>query len=392
MELSEPSAREIVREINSVLPQKINLMNKDGIIIASTDPERVGTYHGGAARIVREDLDELRIYDTTSYEGARPGTNFLLRAQGEPIGVLGITGAYEKILPLAHVIRKMTELLVNEQEFQRASAVREAKHQQFMSELLTHSGSFLNQEFVARGRDLGIDLQSAWRILAIDAAPLDGADETAVSVAERNERFNLLYRKAHELDPRCHVCRQTADVILLSSLRRDEKLRTFAAELKKALEAHRVRLRIGIDSPAEDYFHLSDACVEARKALHSCHRKGNIDIKFYDEINMELFADVIPYADKATYIRKIFRGYTLPDLQDALYTLEHFYEANGSLQTAAARLFIHKNTLQQHLRKIAQRTGYDPRSLKDSAVFYLVMYFYQDLQAAGYPLALSTND
>ena len=102
---------------------------------------------------------------------------------------------------------------------------------------------------------------------------------------------------------------------------------------------------------------------------------------------MELFADTIPYADKATYLMKIFRGYTLAELQDALHTLECFYECDGSLQAAAAQLFIHKNTLQQHLRKIAQRTGYDPRSLKSSAVFYLVLYFYQDLQAVGYPLA-----
>lgn len=395
MELSEPSAREIVREINSVLPQKINLMNRDGIIIASTDPERVGTFHGGAARIVREEMDELRIYDTTSYEGARPGTNFLLRAQGEPIGVLGITGVYEEILPLANVIRKMTELLVNEQDFQRQRAEREARHNQFLSELLTHSGSFLNQEFVARGRELGIDLQIAWRVLVIDAAPSEYATDASAghdaenTNASRRHIYDTLYRKAHELDPRCHVCRQTVDAVLLSSLRGDDALRAFAAALKADVEAvhPHIRLRIGIDSPADDYFHLSDACVEARKALHSCHRKGNVDIKFYDEINMELFADTIPYADKATYLMKIFRGYTLAELQDALHTLECFYECDGSLQAAAAQLFIHKNTLQQHLRKIAQRTGYDPRSLKSSAVFYLVLYFYQDLQAVGYPLA-----
>ena len=41
MELQEQQARAIVHEINTVLPQKINLMNKEGIIIASTDPERV---------------------------------------------------------------------------------------------------------------------------------------------------------------------------------------------------------------------------------------------------------------------------------------------------------------------------------------------------------------
>lgn len=54
MELRVQQARAIVHEINTVLPQKINLMNKDGIIIASTDPERIHTFHGGAARVIRE--------------------------------------------------------------------------------------------------------------------------------------------------------------------------------------------------------------------------------------------------------------------------------------------------------------------------------------------------
>ena len=67
------------------------------------------------------------------------------------------------------------------------------------------------------------------------------------------------------------------------------------------------------------------------------------------------------------------------ELQEAIHTLEVFFEHDGSIARAAAALFIHKNTLQLHLRKIAQRTGYDPRSLRNSAVFYLVIYFYQDL-------------
>ena len=106
MELRVQQARAIVHEINTVLPQKINLMNKDGIIIASTDPGRIHTFHGGAARVIRENLDELRIYRENEYPGTRPGTNFMLQVEGVPIGVLGITGSYESILPIANVIRK----------------------------------------------------------------------------------------------------------------------------------------------------------------------------------------------------------------------------------------------------------------------------------------------
>lgn len=108
-------------------------------------------------------------------------------------------------------------------------------------------------------------------------------------------------------------------------------------------------------------------------------------IKGYDEINMELFADLIPLTAKREYVKKIFHGYTPLELADAVHTLECFFEHDGSITRTADALYIHKNTLQQHLRKIAARTGYDPRSLRSSAVFYVVLYFYQDIHLAGFP-------
>lgn len=91
MKLSKHNAEQIVHQINDVLPQRINLMDTHGIIIASTDAKRIGSFHGGADKILRENIPELRIHSDDEYEGARRGTNFLLRVQGEPIGVLGIT-------------------------------------------------------------------------------------------------------------------------------------------------------------------------------------------------------------------------------------------------------------------------------------------------------------
>lgn len=51
MELSRRIAEKIVAEVNNIIPQKINLMDPHGTIIASTDPMRVGSFHEGAYRI-----------------------------------------------------------------------------------------------------------------------------------------------------------------------------------------------------------------------------------------------------------------------------------------------------------------------------------------------------
>ena len=73
MELSRQIAEKIVAEVNHIIPQKINLMDPRGIIIASTDPARVGAFHGGAYRIVSEGLSEVVVHRDGEYAGALRG-------------------------------------------------------------------------------------------------------------------------------------------------------------------------------------------------------------------------------------------------------------------------------------------------------------------------------
>lgn len=372
MELSRRSAELIVREVNEVSPQKINLMNRQGIIIASTDASRVGQFHGAAARLVREGIDEIRVHRDGEYPGALRGTNFLLKAQGEPIGVLGVTGPYDEILAVAKVIRKMTELIVADQERVRQETYREARRARFLEDWLTQSASAVTADFCERGLALGLDIRRSRRVLALSAEGRELSSEEALA------RVQSFLAGAY---PKLSTCLIPPALAVLTERGSDEELRTLATELKAHIEAQLpVRLTIGIDSPAPDCSRMQEAWAAALKALQSASRRGQTSIKLYREINMEIFADTVPETAKRAYIRRIFAGYTERELGDAVKMLELFYAHSGSLAQTAAALFIHRNTLQQHLKKIAARTGYDPRSLGASAIFYIVIYFYHDLQ------------
>jgi carbohydrate diacid regulator len=52
MILSKNIADKIVSELSKVVEQHINIMDIEGIIISSTDPQRIGSIHGGALKIV----------------------------------------------------------------------------------------------------------------------------------------------------------------------------------------------------------------------------------------------------------------------------------------------------------------------------------------------------
>ena len=59
-----------------------------------------------------------------------------------------------------------------------------------------------------------------------------------------------------------------------------------------------------------------------------------------------------------------------------------FYDVEGSINAASEKLFIHKNTLQYKLNKIAEKTGYNPRSIRHSSLFYIAIYFYRETRDA----------
>ena len=62
-----------------------------------------------------------------------------------------------------------------------------------------------------------------------------------------------------------------------------------------------------------------------------------------------------------------------------LALLEVFFAVEGSLQRAAQRLFIHKNTMQYRLKRLAEDTGLDVRKPSQAPSLYLAMLLYLDL-------------
>ncbi|MGZ6804729.1 MAG: PucR family transcriptional regulator, partial [Nocardioidaceae bacterium] len=56
-----------------------------------------------------------------------------------------------------------------------------------------------------------------------------------------------------------------------------------------------------------------------------------------------------------------------------LDTLRAFLEADGSLNTASARMYVHRNTMLYRLDKIEKVTGLSVRTLQDQVVWVLAL-------------------
>lgn len=378
MHISKRNASLIVEEISSIIGERVNMMNQDGIIIASTDPSRVGTFHAASKKLIDEKMDELVIHDENEYEGSRPGINLPIVFRGEILGAIGVTGSSKEVLKYGQIIKKMTEILILDHYYREQKALDINIRNRFIDEWICGDTKNINPDLVNRGLSLGINITLLRRIIILSPVIIYGFD----NIQEQkiiNSTDSIISRILSE-DQNNVFFKTTKYIICAVTTLKDKDILNTAKRIKDNVESNlEIKLAIGIDSPVNDYTLIHHAYIKALKALQACIRSQSKDIRFYNTINMEIFSGEIPDMIKLEYIRKIFMGYSAEEISEWIRIFEVFFEEEGSISLTAERLFIHKNTLQYKFNKLKERTGYDPRSIRYSSLYYNAVHFYRDI-------------
>lgn len=382
MDIAAISAHVIVTEISSILGQNVNLMDATGTIIASTDPARVGTFHGGAAVLVADGLPELVVDRDDQYPGARRGLNLPVQVDGLIQGVIGVTGPYDEVIKYGHVLRKMTEILVRENRDKQDREVQSRIRERFLAEWILE-GAPLTDPFLDRGRRLGIEAAHPYRVavgqfqrLAAPRNTPDGQrliDRAARVVAERIEAITgaVFARTPNRL-----IC-----LFPTATVGDDEAADHLeAADLDVARRVG-VRLASGMGD-ATDSAHAG--FLQADKALQVAIRRGETVLR-YGEVTLDLVLDEVGPGARDAFLTRVFGAVPPEQRPRAVEVLEAYYEHDGSVQEAAAALFMHKNTLGARLDRLHALTRLNPRSRADGAVFQLAIHLHRRGPGAATP-------
>ncbi len=112
-ELDHDLAQDIVDRAMAILPYNVNVMDSQGLILGSGEPERVNTRHEGAQLVLANGrVVEIDAQTAVHLKGVQPGINLPLLLDQRLIGVLGITGEPEQLRTYAELVRMTAEMLV----------------------------------------------------------------------------------------------------------------------------------------------------------------------------------------------------------------------------------------------------------------------------------------
>lgn len=224
----------------------------------------------------------------------------------------------------------------------------------FCTSWICNSQTVLDDEFISQGRGFGLDITQQRRILIVSAP--NGENE---KVYEGVRKF-LSGREEDD-----HAFLAPRGVVMVLTDRSDQKVDSLAREMLEQLEQE---VYVGVDTAGRTLWDIRQQHDRAQMALSAGFRLKK-RVVFYESLCLELILDGISVCAKRRFLKKIFGSSTREEIQRDMHTVKVLYEEDGSIRQAAKRLIIHPNTLQYQLKRIEEKTVYDPRKLQDAGVF-----------------------
>ena len=374
--------QKIVEELEGTIQKNINIMDETGCIIASSDLSRIGTYHSGAQRVIRQKLDELVISDADEYAGAKNGINLPIIIEEKIVGVVGITGEKEEVQILGKIIQKMTKILIMDsyQNIQKKN-MENMRNNFLFSWLFGNDDSGESEENLQlRGQLLGIDIDFDRVVVVfgviekkLHAQPKDAEDEQRLYDQVIREIKRCLKKEANH-----PVCQIGTKIIGFFHSSDQQEILKYAQEIIYNVEKqYSCQLYAGVGAVGTNRLEIRRSYREADTACNLAMRLKNKKIKVYSDVDIELLLENISKQDRELFVKRIFKDCEEEETVRWVQLLRCYSENNGSITKTAEDLYIHKNTLQYRLRKLKEATGYDPRNIVESIPLYIAMLIYE---------------
>ena len=354
-------AKKIVSDVRRLINEDIIIVDTNGVIMASTDTTRLGQFHEGAFLVCREKQKRIITkQDESVLRGVKAGVNLPIFFRGDVIGVIGITGDPAKVSPYGELLKKMTELLIQENYYTEQLQLEARALETFVFEWLqAHDWSPSLHE---RAQLFHIDLASSRRVII---ASLNATKQTIYIDMWK-------YVQTVWSDARDVIVRWGNDRLLI--LQTDDDKERTTAKLKTMqralLDKYDVTLHIGCGKMG-DSKQVYHSYKQAERALHIAKQTG--EIVFDEDLRLEMcFEDLSP-ATKQELIKRTIEP--LIHDEELLHTLRTLFANDLSPKRTAEALHIHINTLHYRLKKIQDYTKLNVRHLEHIITLYLAVRF-----------------
>lgn len=352
MKLNRILAQKIVDKMMNDIPYNVNIMNEQGMIIASGDTKRIGKNHGEARRVLKH--QKIFTYaQKDGLENVQPGINMPIEYRNEIIGVVGITGEPKQVKPFALLLKDATELLLEQQAFQENEESKAKKLTRFLfrwtqKDIDTDTVENLKKEAL----DLNIDFYQERTVVVIKCSHHDIKD---LKLSAQDFHLN------RSIDTQVLICHNQSAV---------QKCIDYAKEKGYRLAIGMTGVNVG-----RSFFEAQTA-LRFANLLHEDYHSYS-QVQFLEKLLESHLDDDDELLKKFSLLENTGLG------TDLLETLLAYFKNNGDMSKTASTLHIHRNTLSYRLAKIKELIGLDPHNFLELFQLYVDLLTYLDAKDRG---------
>lgn len=351
--LLEDLATELVEVTSGLIGGRpLNVMNTDGVIIASTQQERVGTYHQGAWEAARTgNVVNIRADQLDQYPGAKEGWNMPLRVNGTIIGVIGIYGNPDENRDIAHLLEAYAAKCYQMEAMLRPHLSENMLRSQLLMHLISPTDEAMQ---AATGLMESLNLQFQFPVHVCVVSSDDG-----FSLPGQAAALCQALEELHFMDPRADVWGVVDKRMVLAFSSREGRGLPDLICLPERLPG----CRISIGDSSRSLRDIQQAYQQASVLDRSC-TEPVCDIQklpFKCRYMLSCTAASQPEFLELLY-QKLISAFGTEECEALLQSAAAYYHCDRSISMAAQSQFIHKNTLQYRVKRLMQTLGIDQLS------------------------------
>ncbi len=348
-------AQQIVETVKDVSGHDINFIDKNGIIFASTDPTRVGDFHEIGLRVVKTG-DPIEVETDDSFLGTHRGVNLPILWYGELIAAIGISGSPDEVRKYAYLAQRITTLILREQELDERNGNEKAKLN-YLIRSLTSATETANIDFLTENlKKYELKMDTVCRTIIVRR----DAGQRAVNISHVETAVLGAFEQTGSA---LYTFHYPGDYVQIMEA---VKFNQWAHVFRRLASDYTGILKIAVGS-ADTLMRQNRSFETAKIALLSLFSEKNFAV--YDDLDFDILLGSIPEHARNCFLEKTALSLTESDRE----LLETYFNANMSLKAVSEKLFMHKNTIQYKLDKIAREVGYNPRIFQDAVILYLAL-------------------
>jgi len=290
--------QKLVDKIINDIKCNINIIDTNGIIVASGSLDRIGTFHKVGLQAAENGCRiDIKKADESLYNGVKSGINLPFYYKNDIIGVIGITGIPKEISVLTNIVKSMIEVMYEQEILKQKMYYRQNSKAFFINDLLNLSST----KDVASANDWGIKLgydMSVRRSVVLIEFAEKGKKKAIFSNDEMMQEFlkSVKKVKGHNKNDISSILSTNKIVVLKASYEKDslkenKLIRDYISQITKILDNQiTLSYSLSVGSFYDNLVNIKDSFTESEFVLTQLENSRKLNVGFVKDYLMGYFS------------------------------------------------------------------------------------------------------